>query len=186
MNVNVTSKETIMQVCRSIVSTKGLQSLNMRSVANECHIALGTLYNYYSNKNDLLLATIESVWHDIFHTNQCYEKATSFPEYVNDIFDCIQKGTQTYPNFFTAHSISIAKSQKGEAQNIMEHYFEHMKKGMLEVLHKDRDLSDAAFSSILTESDFIDFVLDYIIILLIRGASDCDVLIEMIQRIIYK
>lgn len=185
MNVSVTSKETILQVCRNIVSKKGLQSLNMRSVAGECHIALGTLYNYYSDKNDLLLATIESVWHDIFHTNQCSRKATPFPEYVNDIFGCIQKGTQTYPYFFTAHSISIAKSQKSEAKSIMEHYFEHMKKEMLDVLHKDRKLSDAAFSLTLTESDFIDFVLDHIIILMIRGASDCDALIEMIRRIIY-
>ena len=95
MNVSVTSKETIMQVCRNIVSQKGLQSLNMRSVADECHIALGTLYNYYSDKNDLILATIESVWHDIFHANQCCKKTASFPEYVNNIFDCIQKGTQT-------------------------------------------------------------------------------------------
>ena len=186
MNVSVTSKETIMQVCRNIVSQKGLQSLNMRSVADECHIALGTLYNYYSDKNDLLLATIESVWHDTFHANQCCKKTASFPEYVNNIFNCIQKGTQTYPNFFTAHSISIAKSQRGEAKSIMEHYFEHIKERMLEVLHKDQYLSDAAFSSILTESDFIDFVLDHIMILLIRGASDCDALVEMIRRIIYK
>ena len=154
MNISVTSKETILQVCRNIVSTKGLQSLNMRSVAKECHIALGTLYNYYSDKNDLLLATIKSIWHDIFHTDQCSGKATSFPEYINDIFSCIQKGTRTYPNFFTAHSISIAKSQKGEAKSIMEHYFDHMKIEMLDVLHNDRKLSDAAFSSTLTESDF--------------------------------
>lgn len=77
MNPCVTSKEAILQVCRSIVATEGLSALNMRTVADECHIALGTLYGYYSNKDDLLLSTIDSVWKDIFHMSQKCE--TDFP-----------------------------------------------------------------------------------------------------------
>ena len=81
MNPNITSKEAILQTCRNIVASKGLPALNMRSVAEECHIALGTLYNYYSNKNELLLATIESVWKDIFHTNHKLSTDFLFYEY---------------------------------------------------------------------------------------------------------
>lgn len=80
MNTGVTSKEAIMQVCRQIVAAKGLPALNMRLVADECHIALGTLYNYYSDKNELLIATVESIWKDIFHMNQKCENCFSFPE----------------------------------------------------------------------------------------------------------
>ena len=41
---------------------EGLDSLNMRSVARACQVALGSLYNYFPSKDDLLLATVESVW----------------------------------------------------------------------------------------------------------------------------
>ena len=51
MNTVITSKKSIMQVCRHIVAESGLTALNMRSVADECHIALGTLYNYYADKD---------------------------------------------------------------------------------------------------------------------------------------
>ena len=40
MNTVITSKEAIMQVCRRIVAENGMSALNMRLVAEECHIAL--------------------------------------------------------------------------------------------------------------------------------------------------
>ena len=54
MNTVITSKEAIMQVCRRIVAEKGMNALNMRLVADECGIALGTLYNYFADKDDLI------------------------------------------------------------------------------------------------------------------------------------
>ena len=45
MKPGVTSKEDIMQVCRKIAAEQGLPAVNMRAVAKECGIALGTLYN---------------------------------------------------------------------------------------------------------------------------------------------
>ena len=99
MNPSITSKEEILQVCRNIVAEKGLSALNMRLVADTCHIALGTLYNYFSNKDELMLSTVESVWKDIFHMNQKHRTDFSFSEYVKYIFECVQKGAEEYPNF---------------------------------------------------------------------------------------
>ena len=186
MNPSATSKETILQACRRIVAAKGLSALNMRSVADECHIALGTLYNYYSNKDDLLLATVESVWKDIFHMNHICETGLSFPEYVDHFFNCVRNGAGEYPNFFMAHSISIANSEKWKAKSTMEHYFSHMKAGMLEFLRTDSAIDTNAFSSSFTDSDFVDFVLDNILFLLIQGKSDCSALVEIIRRVIYR
>ncbi|MGN1108469.1 MAG: TetR/AcrR family transcriptional regulator, partial [Oscillospiraceae bacterium] len=84
-----------MQVCRRIAAEQGLPALNMRTVAKECGIALGTLYNYYSDKDELLIATIGSVWQDIFHVPQ-EDKSSSgalpFPEYVGRLFRHVQAG----------------------------------------------------------------------------------------------
>ena len=69
LNTVITSKAAIMLVCRRIVAEKGMKALNMRTVANACHIALGTLYNYYADKDALILATVESIWREIFTRN---------------------------------------------------------------------------------------------------------------------
>ena len=65
MNTSVTSEKDILEACRQLVSDKGLSFLNMRAVAKSCGVALGSLYYYFPSKNDLLIATIESVWEDI-------------------------------------------------------------------------------------------------------------------------
>ena len=186
MNPSITSKEEILQVCRNIVAEKGLSALNMRLVADTCHIALGTLYNYFSNKDELMLSTVESVWKDIFHMNQKHRTDFSFSEYVKYIFECVQKGAEEYPNFFTAHSINIASSQKGQAKSMMELYFRHMKDSMLEVLKSDEKVNRDIFSVKVTESEFIDFVLDNLLLLLVKGKTSCDLFIEVIRRTVYK
>ena len=185
INTIITSKEAILATCRKIVSEKGLSSLNMRAVAEACHVALGSLYNYFPSKDDLMIATIESVWQDIFHVEHRCETNLSFPEYICHLFDLVQEGTKEYPNFFTAHSLSFASSGKSKARETMRHYFSHMSMGMMEVLHSDPFVKKDAFSGGLTESDFIDFVLTNILTLLLQQKEDCRTLLEIVRRTIY-
>lgn len=185
MNTGITSKEAILEVSRGIVASKGLSAVTMRSVADESHIALGTLYNYYANKDDLLLATVESIWADIFHMNYGDLTEMSFLKYVEYIFDCVQKSMDKYPGFFTAHSMSIAGSGREKARNVRQHCFSHMKERLLDVLMLDGKVSEDVFSTSLERSEFVDFVFDNIILLLVQNKTNCDMLKEIIQRVIY-
>ena len=184
VNTGVTSKEAIMKTCRDMVSERGLSALDMRSVAKACHVALGSLYNYFPSKDALVTATIESVWQDIFHMEQCCEQKP-FPEYVRWIFDSVRQGTREYPHFFTAHSISVASSAKEQARKTMEQYFSHMKAGMAQSLRADPAVRRDAFSASFSESDLIDFVLSNLLTLLARQEDDCEVLLEVIRRVLY-
>lgn len=185
LNTVITSKEAIMQACRSIVAEKGMKALNMRLVADECNIALGTLYNYYADKDALVLATVESIWRDIFHSGHQEEKDASFIEYVAQLYERIQNGAQAYPGFLTGHSISIAGVKRGEAKSVMEHTFAHMKAGILEILRNDPSVSANAFQSSFSQEDFVGFVLDHLLILLVQGQPNCNILLEIIRRVIY-
>ena len=179
LNTVITSKEAIMQVCRRIVAEKGMNALNMRLVADECGIALGTLYNYFAGKYAPVLAAVESIWRDIFHAGPPHETAPSFPGYVAALYERIQKGAEAYPGFLTGHSISIAASKRGEAKSVMEHTFAHMKAGMLEVLRKDPSVPSNAFTPSFSQEDFVGFVQDQ---LLVWGQSTCGALLEVIRR----
>lgn len=185
VNTPVTSKEAILKVCWDIVSEKGLPALNMRVVAKECNVALGSLYNYFSGKDDLVLAAIESVWQDIFHMERECRVDLSFSQYARWIFESVRRGMEEYPNFFTAHSISFASGAKNKARDTMEHYFGHMKIGMRKALDADAKVDQNAFSDEFTKSDFLDFVLSNILTLLMQHKSDCGMLLEVIRRTIY-
>ncbi|MEG1475746.1 MAG: TetR/AcrR family transcriptional regulator [Longicatena sp.] len=184
MNTVVTSKDAILSAARSIVSENGLSALHMRSVAQRCNIALGSLYNYFPSKNDLTMATIESVWQDIFHKEMTCEANTSFLAYVSQIFESVQQGMQTYPNFFSAHSISFASSEKKQAHQMMDRYFQHMKEGLLSILEHENIRKDV-FGDTFTKQDFVEFIITSLLTLLIQHSS-CHTLLEIIKRTIYE
>ena len=184
MNPGATSKESIMQVCRRIAAQEGLSALSMRTVARECGVALGTLYNYYADKDALLIATVESIWQEIFHTDAGGLAERPFPERVASLFDCIRRCTQRYPGFLSAHSMVIAGARREEARCAMEACFAHMKAGLLAGLAADPAVNPAAFSDAFTPSDLVDFELDHLLLLLMKGEEDCAPLTEMLRRAI--
>lgn len=186
VNRVVTSKDAILKVCREMVSQEGLSALNMRSVAQSCQVALGSLYNYFPSKDDLVTATIESVWQDIFRMDHCCKGNLPFPEYAAWIFDSVRRGTEQYPNFFMAHSLSFASSGKNKARETMNQYLSHIKKGMADALHDDSNVKTNAFTDVFTESDLIDFILNNLLMQLMQTKGDCAVLLEIIRRTIYK
>jgi AcrR family transcriptional regulator len=185
INTIVTSKEEILTACREIVSQEGLPALNMRAVAKKCDVALGSLYNYFPSKDELVLAAIESVWRDIFHMDSRLGAVLPFPDYVKEIFQSVQNGMVEYPNFFTAHSLSFASEGKGRAKNTMDHYLAHMKAGMAESLRNDPKVREDAFSEDFTASDFLEFVLTSLVAMLLRQKKDCRVLLAMVEKTIY-
>ncbi|MEG1068588.1 MAG: TetR/AcrR family transcriptional regulator [Ruthenibacterium sp.] len=185
INTVVTSKEAILSVCLSMAAEGGLQALNMRTVAEKCNISVGSVYNYFPSKADLITAAIREVWQNIFHTDHLCKQAESFPAYVANIFESVTVGTAAYPQFFTAHSLSFATADKSNGRKVMENYFEHMKSGLLSALNHDKNIAHAAFSDTLTQSAFVDFVFSNLLTLWMQHAENCTVLTEILRKVLY-
>ena len=185
INTAVISKEEILEACKAIVSKKGLSALNMRAVAKRCNIALGSVYNYFRSKDDLVIAAVESVWDSIFDSESTYRQGISFTEYIEAVFKKLRKGMIRYPDFFTAHSLSFAGKSKNDARNKMHDYFSFLKKEMLNILQTDTAIKKNVFSEEFGEDDLADFVLTNFIGLLVLQKRSCDILIAGIRKIIY-
>ena len=184
MNPPNTSKEEIMRVSRKIVAEKGLPALNMRTLAKECGIALGTLYNYYSDKDELVVAAIESVWQEIFEKS-VPSSAVKFTQYVAQTYAQIIDGLKDYPNFLAAHSMSVAGSAKGVARGMMERCFGEIRRKLREALQADKNVDRTVFSDKFSEENLIEHILDSIIILIMKDNQDCAALTEILDRLLY-
>lgn len=186
INPERTSKEEIMLICRKIAFEKGLKALNMRTVAGECGIALGTLYNYFSDKEELLISTISSLWQDFFHLSPQENQTNQlFTEYVEMLFLNVRERISEYPDFFTTHSAVIANNGKNRARTAMERCTTEIRGTLLAVLRQDSAVLSGAFGEKLTEESFVEFVLDSIIMLLMQN-KPCDALVAVIGRTIYR
>lgn len=186
INPERTSKDAILQISRKIAAEKGLKALSMRAVAGECGIALGTLYNYFSDKEELLIATISSLWQDLFQLSPRENRENQlFTEYVETLFGNVRERISKYPDFFTTHSAVIANSGKNRALNEMERCTAEIRGRLFVVLQEDSSAASDAFGDRLTQESFVEFVLDSIIMLLMQN-KPCDALVAVIGRTIYR
>lgn len=178
MNPSVTSKETILKACRQVAMRESISALNMRSVARECGIALGTLYNYYADKDALILAAVEDIWAEILHSDSDTPTVLSFEAYTEQLFHRIRKGVGQYPGFLCAHSIVFAGAGKDSGRHAMERCFGQIRFGLLESLRNDPSVNPSVFTPSYTQEAFADFTLENLLMLLIKGETDCSFLIR--------
>ena len=73
MNTVITSREAILETSRRLIREQGWGAVSIRSVAQACSISIGSVYNYFDGKSDLIAATVESVWGDIFHLPEAWK-----------------------------------------------------------------------------------------------------------------
>ena len=66
MNTVVTSKDEILKTSRELIRSQGWSAISIRSVAAACGVSVGSIYNYFDSKAELVGATVESVWCEIF------------------------------------------------------------------------------------------------------------------------
>lgn len=60
-------QEKILDTALRLFTTESYDTVDMRRIAKDTGIAIGTLYNYFSSKQDLLLAVVENSWQESFH-----------------------------------------------------------------------------------------------------------------------
>lgn len=64
MKKAITTKEKILENANKEARRKGLEKIGMREISSASSVALGTLYNYFPDKESLIIATISSIWNE--------------------------------------------------------------------------------------------------------------------------
>lgn len=186
MHPNVTSKEKLLLAAKELAKTEGLSALQMRSLASAAGVAVGSVYNYFPNKNALLTAVVASIWFDMFHNNTTENtRNMGFCDAVSHLFSQIQKGIAAYPDFFAAHRVIFEESEKENALKLRESTFSHMEKNLLGCLEADPRIRPHAFDGSLTQKALVSFTFTHLLALWNSGAKDCDTLIAILSKLLY-
>ena len=186
MNKVVTSKEEIMDVSRRLVLEKGIASLSMRAIAEACGVAVGSIYNYFPSKAELLSAAIGSVWEEIFRPFYEREAFGSFTECVSALFGTIRDGNERYPGFFTVHALNFASSDRKKGKEVMTRYLSALEGRLADALRQDENIREGVFGEIFSEEVFAGYVFELMLSIFLRKGQGCEALLEMIRQTIYK
>lgn len=61
-------KQLILDKAKEILYNEGYSKLSMRALSKACDIALGTIYNYYPTKNELVVEMMADYWQNYMNT----------------------------------------------------------------------------------------------------------------------
>lgn len=185
MKTSIITKEEIIHVSMHLAMQKGLDAVTMRGVANEAHVSIGSLYNYFESKEDLVVSTIEQIWNEVLGSDVLNIESESFIETIAQMFSKMSKGSNKYPVFIDMHAVSISKMNKGRGKSEMDKYMDYIKLILLEHLNKDVDIKKNAFSNEIEKVEFVSFVVDNLILCLTKKETNCDYLLTIIRKLIY-
>lgn len=186
MNKTDISHEKIVGAAIEILQKGDIASLSMRNVAQACGVAVGSIYNYFPTKSELIIAVIAEVWGRVF-PEEIYkvQPGRRFSEFVSEMYGQVYLLQKDYQNFFMLHKTLIDSDGKMQARQVMAQYFSRVKSVMLETLAADNYIEDTMWTWHFNQKAFVDFVFENILSLLARGKENCDFFVLLLNRMLY-
>lgn len=109
MRKRITSRQEILENCQDLVSEKGLNALDIRTVAAACHVSVGSIYNHFESKDDLVYGVLNHAWGKIFDlADSSQDKPTSFLDYLEWLFSSLAQKKAEGAEFFNLYSLGLA------------------------------------------------------------------------------
>lgn len=185
MNPMATSKEEILKASRELIRQHGFDAVSIRSVAHACGISTGTIYNYFPSKDALVSASVESVWHDIFHHT---EESANFQDTLSCVSWLYQRmayGGKQYPHFFNLHSIVFASGEKAQGREQMQKTWDHIRSSLCVIIKRDPHVRPGAFDASFTPEQFARVLFSLMLSALLRQDYDPAPVLVIIRRTLY-
>ncbi len=102
-------EEKILEQAKSQLFEKGYQSMTMRSVAEACGIAVGTVYNYYKSKDVLVAEIMLKDWLTILaDIKRNCESALNIHEGFKTMYDGVASFVEKYDTVWTQYGKDIS------------------------------------------------------------------------------
>ena len=185
MNPMATSKENILQISRKLIQQNGWAGVNIRSVAAACGVSVGCIYNYFESKTDLLSATVESIWNDIFHHPEDEAVFQDTLSCVRWMYKQLEYGCQRYPGFFTHHALGFVQQDTADGKQQMQRAWQHILNALCTVLRNDIRIRADAFTEEFTVKKFAEMLFSLMLSALVRQDFDPSTVLEIVRRTVY-
>lgn len=187
MNKTVTSRAELLAAAKHIVYQEGLDQLNIRRLAKECGIALGSVYNYFPSKSDLIFGVIEDFWTHMFHDDlYVMSQPMSFPEFFAEVYQKLSISLNEFEASLLKQLSLLSSADKAKGRDIEGKYWQHMQEGFVHCLNQDDQIDASIWHAPFTKERFSQFVFMNMMTMLRSGITDCSFFQEVLKRLLYK
>lgn len=183
------SKEIILDAACQLASEKGAGALNIRSVASRCGVAVGSVYNYYPNKSELVADAVEKFWRNSIPHDQLARAEEvidgGFVDFCRDAMESLREPLAVFRETWLSNQGKLDVRDIKTSREREDACFRHIRAGVLCALQRDQAVDRSIFGSALSEEQLCDWIWDSIFEGLRRGDTANEALFAVLERALY-
>ena len=178
-----TLRETLLELARSIVDAEGIDALNIRAIAQRAGVAAGTIYNYFSSKEEILLALTEEYWKQILLEMETVITADSFCEQLIKIYVFLKERIDQS----AGKLMSSLGGLEPVGQTRMASMQSALEASLIKRMEQDAKVREDIWNGQFNKGQFARFIMGNMLMLLKSKAPMADLyfFVEIIKKIIY-
>ncbi len=162
-----------MEQAMNLAVRDGVASVSMRKLAAACGIALGSVYNYYPNKEALITAVSEKFWNGILlDQEKLYRRGMSFTFFLEQYYSYLYGRLSRYDKSWLEEINGRAPEKAVLAM-------------LRRVLSEDPRVDRAIWNMELSEDTFCSYVLINLLALLRAGENNCRFFLFLLEHLLY-
>lgn len=101
-------KEHLLQEAQKQIVEGGYSAMTIRSVAKACRVAIGTVYNYFSSKDELVASVMLVRWKDCMkHIVSAEKTAQNAKSVLKEIYDQLSGYMDNYQMLFRDEAAAV-------------------------------------------------------------------------------
>lgn len=173
MRQKVTSKEQISDAAMEIAIREGVDHVSIRKLAAECGIAVGSMYNYYPDKETLIAAVAEQFWDRVLiDQEKLYRRGMGFTMFLEEYYGFLYGRLSRYDKSWLAQM--NGRSRQKDAICLLR-----------EVLDSDVRVNPAIWNMELNPDALVEYVFVNLMALLQAGENNCRFFIFLLDHLLY-
>lgn len=183
-NYNESYKEVILSKAKEIAINEGISKINIRTVAKNSGIAIGTVYNYFPSKADLLVAVIQNFWEGAFKDFDWISlRDNDFYENLEKIYSILYDYLHKFKENWLEQLALLKTQEKLIGRQKEDEYFQKMY-GKIELLiDMDNNLQQYPWSETISKENMAEFIFENMLIMLKKEKEDMKFFIELLKKI---
>ena len=174
MNRRITSQEKILEKALEIAKREGVDKLSIRKLSSACNIAIGSVYNYFPDKEALVTAMAEEFWTAIFENqNKLYREEMGFTDFLEQYYGFLYAKMAPFDGSWIKEM--DGKIPKKEALQLLRM-----------ALSEDRRVNPSIWNMEFHPESFCEYVFTNVMALLQSGEYNCRFFVFLLENLLYK
>lgn len=186
-NKPIISKQQILDAAFALASESGLAGLSIRDVARACNVAVGTVYNSYPTKNDLVNDVVGRFWNEALADRMPHAVAgDDFICFCRELARQLSEALARFRDDWLAEIAALDAQGLAAARKREEACFAHIHRGLVMALERDPHVARDRLHDALAPEPLCAFVWDSMLSSIKHGDPSCQTLFSLLRSTVYE